>query len=125
MGVDDEGGISVGFDVMFNLFPVLFLLVVGFIVFVLVRNVGEWSRNNSSPVTTAEVVAVGKRLQSDAHMHGDGVHHHTTVYFATFEFGSGERLEFRMPAREYGLLAERDRGILTYQGSRFVNFERK
>jgi hypothetical protein len=47
-----------------------------------------------------------------------------TAYFATFELESGERLEFVLSGRAYGLLAEGDSGTLTYQGTRYHGFER-
>lgn len=53
--------------------------------------------------------------------------HHTsssTVYYATFEVESGDRMEFGVPNKEYGLLVEGDRGRLTFQGTRYLGFER-
>ena len=49
----------------------------------------------------------------------------STSYYATFEVESGDRMELHVPATEYGLLIEGDQGDLTFQGSRFLSFERK
>ena len=49
----------------------------------------------------------------------------STVYYATFQVESGDRMELRMSGREYGLLAEGDRGKLTFQGTRYRGFERR
>ena len=48
-----------------------------------------------------------------------------TDYFVTFELENGKRLELRVKDREYGMLAEGDRGVLTYQGTRYLGFEQQ
>lgn len=48
-----------------------------------------------------------------------------TWYYATFEVESGDRMEFPMQGKVYGLMAEGDRGKLTFQGTRFLEFERE
>ncbi len=48
-----------------------------------------------------------------------------TDYYLTFEVESGDRMEFEVEGEEYGLLAEGDRGILNFQGTRYLGFERK
>ena len=53
--------------------------------------------------------------------------HHTTSstsYHVTFEVESGDRLEFQLPSRTYGVILEGDRGKLTFQGTRFLEFQR-
>ena len=47
-----------------------------------------------------------------------------TTYYLTFEFESGDRTEFHVSGKEYGLLSENDTGILNFQGTRFLGFER-
>jgi hypothetical protein len=34
-------------------------------------------------------------------------------------------MEFHISGKEYGLLSEDDTGILTFQGTRYLDFERK
>ena len=41
-----------------------------------------------------------------------------------FEVESGDRMEFSVYGEEYGMLAEGDEGKLTFQGSRYLGFER-
>lgn len=48
-----------------------------------------------------------------------------TTYYVTFEFESGDRLEFHISGKEYGLLSESDTGILSFQGSRYLGFQRE
>ena len=45
--------------------------------------------------------------------------------YATFQVESGDRMELSMTGTEYGLLAEGDRGKLTFQGTRYLGFERQ
>ena len=49
----------------------------------------------------------------------------STWYYATFEAESGDRMAFAVSGREYGLLAEGDKGRLTFQGTRFLGFEQQ
>ena len=42
----------------------------------------------------------------------------------SFEVESGDRMEFELRGSEYGLLAEGDLGKLTFQGTRYLGFER-
>ncbi len=54
-------------------------------------------------------------------------HHHShasTSYYVTFEVESGSRMEFQIDGSQYGLIAEGDSGKLTFQGSRYLGFER-
>ena len=48
----------------------------------------------------------------------------STLYYVTFEVDGGERKEFGLSGREYGLLAEGDAGTLTFQGTRYKGFAR-
>jgi hypothetical protein len=54
-----------------------------------------------------------------------GAQHSSTSHYITFELENGDRMELRLSGAEYGLLVEGDEGVLTYQGSRYVRFERR
>lgn len=105
----------------FGLFPILFLLmfglVFGTIVATLIRNGKQNRKNDNSPRLTSEATVVTKRTK----VWGDHSH---TVYFATFQFESGDRLELEIPHNQFGYLVEGDRGKLSFQGTRFLGFER-
>ena len=45
-------------------------------------------------------------------------------YYVIFEVESGVWMEFSVYGEEYGMLAEGDEGKLTFQGSRYLGFER-
>ena len=115
------------------LFGAVFLLVVtGFIV-ILVKNLKQQRVNNHSPRLTVEATVVSRRQDVSHHNTanaGDitGAHGYTTTssttYYATFQVESGDRLELEVPSNQYGMLVEGDRGRLTFQGTRFLGFER-
>lgn len=115
-----------GFETLF--FLVFFLILAAFGV-VLVRGLVQWGRNNKSPRLTVEATIVSRRADTSIHLHntGSGACHtsRSTWYYVTFQVASGDRMELSVPSREYGLLAEGDRGELTFQGTRYLSFERK
>ena len=51
--------------------------------------------------------------------------HTFTTYYVTFQVESGDRIELRLSGTEYGQLAEGDTGRLSFQGTRYLGFERK
>lgn len=119
-----------GFEIMFTL---IFITVFGLIIFTIIRGIGEWNKNNQSPRLTVEASIVAKRTHVSRHTHhnaGDitGAHdtHMTssTSYYVTFQVESGDRMELSVKSSEYGMLAEGDSGRLTFQGTRFLGFER-
>ena len=48
-----------------------------------------------------------------------------TYYYATFQVESGDRMEFSLTGPEYGMLLEGDSGKLSFQGTRYLGFERQ
>ena len=120
---------GVGFG--FGLFEIMFFIMFGlfFIVFLgtLLKGLGEWNKNNHSPKLTVPVTVVAKRTNVSRH-HNGGKHHHTstsTSYYVTFQVESGDRMELHLSGSEFGLIVEGDKGLLTFQGTRFLNFERQ
>ena len=123
-----------GFDAMFTIVPMIvaigFVVVIGLIIYRVIQGGIEWNRNNHSPVLSVDAKVVGKRMAVSHHHHNHvnnaAMSHHSssTTYFATFEVQSGDRVELRLPDKEYGMLVESDKGILTFQGTRYKGFER-
>ena len=112
-----------GFFGLFELiFPLMFLLVFGMVIFVMISNLRQWNKNNHSPRLTVDATVVTKRT-SVSHHHHDGAG--GVGYYATFQVESGDRMELNLSGQEYGLLAEGDRGKLTFQGTRYLGFERE
>ncbi len=121
-----------GFGFRFQLFQILFFAVFAFVIgtflVTLVKRILQWNKNNHSPRLTVPAAIVAKRTHVSRHRRGgaNGHHHHTTstTYFVTFQVESGDRMELHLSGREYGLLVEGDRGRLTFQGTRYLGFER-
>ena len=122
-----------GFGVFFGLFEILFflvfLLIFGVILFSVISNVKQWSKNNHSPRLTVPATVISKRANVSHHHHNHGTGHvgHTstsTSYYVTFQVESGDRMELHMAGHQYGLLVEGDRGRLTFQGTRYLGFQR-
>ena len=108
-------------DGFFSLFIVIFVIAAGIILFTMGKGIAEWANNNRKPVLTDMSKAVAKRT----HVWGGGNNTSaSTSYFITFEFENGERHEFAVKSKQYGMIAEDDVGLLTYQGTRFHDFER-
>ena len=114
------------FGIMFTL---VFVLVIGTFIATAAKGIGEWSKNNNSPRLTVPATVVSKRTNVTRHRHGGTTghtHHHTsTTYYVTFEVESGDRMELHVAGHEYGLLVEGDTGKLTFQGTRYLGFERR
>ena len=121
------------FDFMSTVFPILFLIVfvivIGTFVATGVRSFSTWNKNNNSPRLTVPARVINKRTQVGYRRHrGASDHYHThssTNYFVTFEVDSGDRMELEVTGEESGLMIEGDDGLLTFQGTRFLGFERK
>ena len=117
---------------MFAIFPIMFMLVfalvIGFFIVAAVKGIGQWNKNNHSPRLTVPVTVVAKRTNVSTHRHSrsSGMHHtsHSTTYYATFQVESGDRMELNVAGHEFGMLIEGDRGNLTFQGTRYLGFER-
>ena len=121
IGFGGDPGFDVTFSIMRIMVPVMFVLVFGIIIVTMVRGVGEWNKNNHSPKLTVPVTVVAKRSDVDR---GIETMHTFTSYYVTFQVESGDRIEFLVSGTEYGMLAEGDSGELTFQGTRYLNFQR-
>ena len=126
-------GLSPLYGIMFAIVPIfifiVFIIVFGTIIVRSVQGAKQWKRNNDSPVLTVDATVVTKRTNFRQHRHNSGTNHishrssHTT-YYVTFEVTSGDRMEFQVSSTEYGILVEKDIGKLTFQGTRYLGFER-
>lgn len=129
MSVSPFGGFG---DAMFFIVPVLigivFIVVIGLIIVSVVKGARQWKRNNDSPVLTVEAMVVAKRADVSEYRNNTAAdnmsYSSSTTYYVTFEVASGDRMEFQVRDAEYGMLAERDAGRLTFQGTRYQGFAR-
>ena len=122
-------GFGMGFDMFSIMFTIVFVLVIGTFIVTTVKGIGQWNKNNNSPRLTVPATVVSKRTNVTRHHHGgaNGHHHHhtSTTYYVTFQVESGDRMELHVAGHEYGLLVEGDNGRLTFQGTRYLGFERQ
>ena len=117
-------------DFMFSVFPVLFtmvfLLVFGTIVYTIFKSIKQEHKNNQSPRLTVEAKVVTKRT---SYRKSGGRDNHMspgyTTYYVTFEVKSGDRMELSVQGHEYGMLVDGDFGELSFQGTRYLGFERR
>lgn len=115
---------NMGFG-MFNLMgiivPIFFVVILGVFVFIFAKGISQWNKNNKALRLTVPAAVVAKRMD----VSGGGEHSHaSTSYYVTFQVESGDRMELHLRGHEYGLMVEGDRGKLTFQGTRFLGFER-
>ena len=124
-------GFGTGFTIFQIMFTLVFVLVIGVFIVMAVKGISQWNKNNHSPRLTVPATIVAKRTNVSSHHHhnhgGTGMHHttHSTTYYVTFQVESGDRMELHMEGNEFGLLIKGDRGMLTFQGTRYLGFERK
>lgn len=116
-------GFDFGFGMFGVMFTLMFILIFGFFIVTIVRGIGQWNKNNHSPRLTVPATVVSKRTNV-SHHHHDHHTHHSTSYYVTFQVDSGDRMELHMTGQEYGMLVEGDKGYLTFQGTRYLSFER-
>ena len=122
-------GFGFNFDMFSVMFSIVFFMVIGVFAVVFVRGIMQWNKNNRSPRLTVPARVVAKRADVSHHHHHDlGTHvGHTstsTIYYVTFEVESGDRIELKVQGYDYGMLVEGDRGKLSFQGTRYLGFER-
>lgn len=123
-----------GFDVGFSVMSfIVFVFVIGIFITIVVSGISIWNKNNNSPRLTVAAQIVSKRTNISHHSHanaGDvtGMQGYSTDsstwYYVTFQVDSGDRMEFSVTGSEYGMLAEGDTGRLSFQGTRYLSFER-
>ncbi|SEO41616.1 Protein of unknown function [Amphibacillus marinus] len=117
-------------DMMFELVPififVVFIVVIGGLIFSAARGFRQWNKNEKSPKLNVNAVVKSKRTDyvsfAGSHQHPGSAQ---TDYYVTFEFDSGDRSEFKLSGKQYGILSEGDTGQLTFQGTRYLSFNRE
>ncbi len=109
-----------GFDLFSIMFTLIFGLVIGTFFVILVKSIRQWNRNNHSPRLMVQAKVVAKRNHRTRHEN-----HSSSTYYVTFEVESGDRMELHVAGHEYGLLVEGDVGMLEFQGTRYLGFQRK
>ena len=99
------------------LFFVLFFVVVA-------KNIVQWIKNEQSPRLTVPAKIVDMCRVTHHHHHPNGHHHHTHSYYVTFEVESGDRMELQVDYDDYSVLVTGQSGKVSFQGTRYLGFER-
>ncbi len=105
------------FNIMFTLVPLMMIAILGYTI---ITGILRWNKNNHSPRLTVPATIVAKRSYRARNNNMAT----NSSYYVTFQFESGDRLELKMAGNEFGLLVEGDRGELTFQGTRYLDFKR-
>jgi len=103
-------------EIFIVLFFIVFFLIIG-------KNMTQWFKKENSPRLTVPAKIVDMRRKTHHH-HSNGHHHHSHTYHITFEVESGDRMELKVHRNEYGLLTVGESGMLSFQGTRYLGFER-
>lgn len=121
-------GFGFGFHAFEGIFTLVFVLVIGLFIYAVVQAIARKQKNDASPRLTVLARVVSRRQEVTHHARNmnDGVYHtsSTTRYFVTFQVESGDRLELQLDGSDFGMLAEGDEGRLSFQGTRFLDFQR-
>ncbi len=121
-------GFGFGFHAFEGMFTLVFVLVIGLFIYAVVQAIARKQKNDASPRLTVLARVVSRRQEVTHHARNmnDGVYHtsSTTRYFVTFQVESGDRMELELDGSDFGMLAEGDEGRLSFQGTRFLDFQR-
>ncbi|MNR27668.1 hypothetical protein D3C85_1449490 [compost metagenome] len=115
----NEGAIS---SLVLILFIIIFVIVIGIFLFILIQSLAVWTSNNNAPIEDRSCKVVAKRIQFSG---SSGDLSSNASYYVTFEFDDLSRLELWIGRQQFGYMSEGDTGRLTFQGTRFQEFERK
>ncbi len=123
---------GLGFDlfnaflpIMFVLVVLVFLFIIGFFISILIKSIRQKRKDDRSPRLTVDATVVTKRADVSHHSRGSNdLSDSSTEYYVTFQVASGDRMELYVTGFDYGMLVEGDQGKLSFQGSRFLSFER-
>lgn len=87
----------------------------------------RWKKDRSP--RTVEAVVAGKRehtaRQTYCRTCAVQPSEMVTTHYVTFRLDGGEELELVVPGQEYGCLVVGDKGMLTFQGTKYQSFERR
>lgn len=104
----------------FKLFGgLIVILVVGTFLYVIIRGFSTWTTNNAADVITSPATVLDKRTEVWG---GSGDTSSSTNYYVTFELANSTRIELPVRSDKFGLIVVGDHGQLTYQGTRFKEF---
>lgn len=136
MGMDGFGSqFGSMFALMQGFFWLFFAVVVGLMIFTIVRATVPKIKNAQAPEVSAVAEISDKRIElsgGGSSMIGTGAETFSSSsspihqqHYVTFEQPDGTRFELEVPASEYGLLSVGDRGSVSMKGTQYLGFSRE
>lgn len=125
---------GLGYGGFEKIFLLIFAAAVGIFLVSALKGAAVQKKNRNSPrlVVAAKVVSLDADVTLHSHPNaGDptGAHGYNTVpsaqYHVTFQVESGDTMEFSVTGSEYEKLKLGDSGNLSFQGTRYLSFERR
>lgn len=103
---------------------ILLVISVGLILYLIIRGVKEWRKNNQAKILDLNAKVVSKRTETTPVVAGQNqAASMITSHFITFEFDNKNRIELNVLPKLANKIAVNDCGVLTYQRTRFLNFQ--
>jgi len=109
------------------LIGLVFAAILGTAAYQLIKKTRQSSRDDSLPVLTALATVSGTRtntITQPADINPKYKVEPSTKFFATFRLQAGQSLEFELSNVQFAPLAEGQQGTLTFQGTRYLGFEK-
>lgn len=103
------------------------LIIISLVVIVIVQGY----KNKHAPKLTVNAVITARRITNYHSNHSSDVANQalytvaTTNFYVTFKLENGKKREFMVGPTEYNRLYKGEKGKLTYQGKRFLSFEKE
>lgn len=113
---------------LFDPFDIVFLVIFGTFLFINIKGIYEWNKNNDSPKLIIDAKVIAKRSKvTHFHREDNGLMFNklASIYYVTFQVESGDKMEMRVNAKDYRMMNKGDCGKLIFQGNRYISFERK
>ena len=107
-------------------FIILFAAIIGVSLIIIVAH---WIKDRRSPRIVVQATISDKRIQKDyvsrLRNASPGTHLHRIItYYVIFDLETGEHIELRISKLKYAELKKGSSGKLTFQGTRYIGFER-
>lgn len=123
-------GMNQGTDYFMLFFFGIGALIVGVILFALLRGLYIWNKDNHSPRVTEEAEVYTKRQDvSTFTKKGRDVHFGSyrsiyVRYFVVFQTRNSGIVKLKVRSDDFDMVREGEKGLLTFQGTRFLGFEK-
>lgn len=101
-------------------FIVLFIAVLGFIIFSMIS---RYVKNENSPVISTRAQLIDKKRDWHTHTDANGATMTDETLYLIYQLDTGSEMRFTVNGRIYRHAVAHEWGQLTFQGTRFLRFE--